>query len=118
MPVFTVTLTDQEAAALAQFNLQQENAARRNPNNRGRNLPQLTLAEYINALITEPAKESLQQLTAEKSYAIAQQVIKTVNALSIAELDELAAKIQSSPEDVKDAADAFVTQLRDGPKKS
>ena len=113
MPAFTVTLTDDQANALAQFNLVQENAARRNPQNRGRNLPQLSLAEYITALITGPANESLQQLTAEKAHGIAQQVINTVNALSISELDALAAKIQASPSTVQEAANLFVERLRE-----
>jgi hypothetical protein len=113
MPTFTVTLTDDQANALAQFNLVQENAARRNPQNRGRNLPQLSLSEYMTALITGPANESLQQLTAEKAYAIAQQVISTVNALSIAELDAMAAKIQTAPETVQEAANLFVGRLRE-----
>jgi hypothetical protein len=115
MPAFTVTLTDDQADALAQFNLVQENAARRNPQNRGRNLPQLSLADYITALITGPANESLQQLTADKAHGIAQQVINTVNALSISELDALTARIQSSPETVQAAADAFIDTLRDTP---
>ena len=113
MPTFTVTLTDEQAAALTQINLLQENAARRSAQNRNRNLPQLTLAEYITALITGPADESLQQLTAEKAFAIAQQVINTVNALSISELDAMAAKIQAAPGTVQEAADLFVARLRE-----
>ena len=113
MPTFTVTLTDDQAESLAQINLAQENAARRSPSNRNRNLPQLSLADYIAALITGPANEALQQLTDEKAHAIAQQVITTVNALSISELDALAAKIQAAPGTVQEAADLFVARLRE-----
>jgi hypothetical protein len=113
MPTFTVSLTDEQAAALTQINLMQENAARRSPQHRGQNLSQISLAEYVTALITGPANESLKQLTDEKAYAIAQQVISTVTALSISELDALAAKIQASPETVQAAADAFIDTLRD-----
>jgi hypothetical protein len=115
MPAFTITLTDDQTDALTQINLAQENAARRSPQNRNRNLPQLLLADYITALITGPANEALQQLTAEKAHGIAQQVINTVNALSISELDALAARIQSSPETVQEAANLFVEHLRDTP---
>ena len=111
MPTFNITLTDDQAAALEQFNLTQENAARRSPQNRSRNLPQLTLAEYVSALITGPANESLALLTAEKSNAIAQQVVNTVNALPIADLDALAAKIKGDPVLVQQAADLFVAEL-------
>ena len=113
MPTFTVSLTDEQAAALTQINLMQENAARRSPQHRGQNLSQITLAEYVTALITGPANESLKQLTAEKAFAIAQQVINTVNALSISELDAMAAKIQASPTSVQEAADLFVARLRE-----
>jgi len=113
MPAFTITLTDDQTDALTQINLAQENAARRSPQNRGRNLPQLSLADYITALITGPANDSLKQLTEEKAYAIAQQVISTVNALSIAELDAMAARIQAAPETVQEAADLFVGRLRE-----
>jgi len=113
MPTFTVSLTDEQAAALAQINLMQENAARRSPQHRGQNLPQISLAEYVTALITGPANESLKQLTDEKAYAIAQQVISTVNALSISELDAMAAKIQTAPETVQEAANLFVARLRE-----
>jgi len=113
MPTFTVSLTDDQAAALAQFNLMQENAARRSPQNRERNLPQLTLSDYITALITGPANESLKQLTAEKAHGIAQQVISAVNALSISELDALSEQIAKKPEAVQEAADLFVGRLRD-----
>jgi len=51
-------------------------------------------------------------LTEEKAYAIAQQVISTVNALSIAELDAMAAKIQAEPGTVQEAANLFVEHLR------
>ena len=113
MPTFTVTLTDEQAAALTQINLMRENAARRSPQHRGQNLPQISLAEYVTALITGPANESLKQLTEEKAYAIAQQVISTVNALSIGELDAMAAKIQAEPGTVQEAANLFVEHLRD-----
>ena len=112
MPTFTVSLTDEQAAALTQINLMQENAARRSAQNRNRNLSQITLAEYVTALITGPANESLKQLTDEKAFAIAQQVINTVNALSISELDALTAKIQAAPGTVQEAADLFVGHLR------
>jgi hypothetical protein len=115
MPTFTVSLTDEQAAALTQINLMQENAARRSPQHRKQNLSQLSLAEYVTALITGPANESLKQLTEEKAYAIAQQVISTVNALSIAELDAMAAKIQAEPGAVQEAANLFVEHLRDTP---
>jgi len=113
MPTFTVSLTDEQAAALTQINLMQENAARRSPQHRGQNLSQISLDEYVTALITGPANESLKQLTEEKAYAIAQQVIKTVNALSIGELDAMAAKIQAEPGTVQEAANLFVEHLRD-----
>ena len=113
MPTFTVTLTDEQAAALTQINLMQENAARRSPQHRGQNLSQLSLGDYVTALITGPANESLKQLTDEKAYAIAQKVISTVTALSIGELDAMAAKIQAAPETVQEAADLFVGHLRE-----
>ena len=112
MPTFTVTLTDEQVAALTQVNLLQENAARRSAQNRNRNLSQISLDEYVTALITGPANESLKQLTDEKAYAIAQQVINTVNALSISELDAMAAKIQAAPGTVQEATDLFVGHLR------
>jgi hypothetical protein len=112
MPTFTVTLTDSQAAALSQFNLVQENAARRSPQNRGRNLSQLSLAEYVTALITGPANESLGLLTEEKAAAVASQFVAQVRALPLEQIEALFDKVTSDPSFAQEKASEFVGKLQ------